>query len=102
MLAYYATCLDGPEDRRNVAIEWGDRDGAPFVRSCQVWEESRLIGRPGGSCYAGWPRTVVAFNLNPLHRNLNRGDHRIVWNASLNWQAILAAKPPDGLASETN
>jgi hypothetical protein len=101
-MAYYATCRDGPEDRRNVAIEWGDRDGAPFVRSCQVWEESRLIGRPAVLAMPVGRGHVVAFNLNPLHRNLNRGDHRIVWNASLNWQAILAAKPPDGLASETN
>ena len=35
---------------------------------------------------------VVAFNFNPLHRDLNRGDHRMVWNAILNWQAIVAGK----------
>jgi hypothetical protein len=33
---------------------------------------------------------VVAFNFNPFHRDLNRGDHRLVWNAIINWQAILA------------
>ena len=36
---------------------------------------------------------VVAFNFNPLHRDLNRGDHRLVWNAILNWEAILGARP---------
>jgi hypothetical protein len=33
---------------------------------------------------------VVAFNFNPLYRDLNRGDHRMVWNAIMNWQAIVA------------
>jgi hypothetical protein len=25
---------------------------------------------------------------------MNRGDHRLVWNAILNWQAILSAHAP--------
>jgi hypothetical protein len=41
---------------------------------------------------------VVAFNFNPMHRDLNRGDERLLWNAILNWQAILAA--PHELQSE--
>jgi hypothetical protein len=28
-----------------------------------------------------------------MHRDLNRGDQRLLWNAILNWQAILAARP---------
>jgi hypothetical protein len=32
---------------------------------------------------------VVAFNFNPFHRDLNRGDHRLVWNTIINWQSIL-------------
>jgi hypothetical protein len=46
---------------------------------------------------------VVSFNFNPFHRDMNRGDHRLVWNALLNWQAILSApapfsiSPPSGL-----
>jgi len=36
---------------------------------------------------------VIAFNFNPFHRDLNRGDQRLVWNALLNWQAILATQP---------
>jgi hypothetical protein len=38
---------------------------------------------------------VVAFNFNPLHRDLNRGDQRLLWNAILNWEAILA-RPAGG------
>jgi hypothetical protein len=36
---------------------------------------------------------VITFNFNPMHRDLSRGDHRLVWNAILNWQAILEAQP---------
>jgi hypothetical protein len=35
-------------------------------------------------------RHVVAFNFNPLYRDSNRGDQRMLWNAIINWQAILA------------
>jgi hypothetical protein len=36
---------------------------------------------------------VVSFNFNPMHRDLNRGDQRMLWNTILNWQAIVAAHP---------
>jgi len=32
---------------------------------------------------------VVTFNFNPLHRDLNRGDQRMLWNAIINWRAIV-------------
>ena len=90
-MAYCTTCLDGPEDATNVVMEWGDKDGgAPFVLSGQAWGEARLIGRPALLDIPVGRGHVVAFNFNPLHRDLNRGDHRLVWNAILNWQAILA------------
>lgn len=37
---------------------------------------------------------VIVFNFNPFHRDLNRGDHRLVWNAVMNWQAILGKETP--------
>ncbi len=89
-MAYCTTCLDGPEDRSHIVMEWGDRDGAPFVVSGQAWGENRLIGRPAILDMPVGRGRVVAFNFNPLHRDLNRGDHRLVWNAIINWQAILA------------
>ncbi len=91
-MAYCTTCLDGPEDRSHIVMEWGDRDGAPFVVSGQAWGESRLIGRPAILDMPVGRGHVVAFNFNPLHRDLNRGDHRLVWNAIINWQAILAGR----------
>ena len=32
---------------------------------------------------------VIAYNFNPMHRNLNRSDYRLLWNAILNWQALV-------------
>jgi hypothetical protein len=88
-MAYCTSCLDGPEDRSGIVLEWGDRDGAPLVVSGQAWGEAGLAGRPAILDLPAGRGRVVAFNFNPLHRDLNRGDHRLVWNAILNWRAIL-------------
>jgi len=93
-MAYCTTCLDGPFDASSVVLEWGDRDGAPFLVSGQVWGESNLIGRPAILDTPVGAGHVVTFNFNPLHRDLNRGDQRMLWNALLNWQAILARSNP--------
>jgi hypothetical protein len=91
-MAYCTSCLDGPDDRRGIVLEWGDREGAPLVVSGQAWGEERLVGRPAILDLPVSRGHVVAFNFNPLHRDLNRGDHRLVWNAILNWQAILGVR----------
>ena len=87
-MAYCTTCLDGPEDRSAIVMEWGDREGAPFVVSGQAWGEEKLIGRPAILDMRAGRGHVVAFNFNPVHRDMNRGDHRLLWNAILNWEAI--------------
>ena len=92
-MAYCTVCLDGPIDRGGVVLEWGDKDGAPFVVSGQAWGEENLIGRPAILDLRAGKGHVIAFNFNPLHRDLNRGDQRMLWNAILNWQAILAGQP---------
>jgi hypothetical protein len=88
-MAYCTTCLDGPVDFSSVVLEWGDRDGAPILVSGQVWGEGNLAGRPAILDSPVGQGHVVTFNFNPLHRDLNRGDQRMLWNAILNWQAIL-------------
>ncbi len=88
-MAYCQSCLDGPYDPNAVVLEWGDRDGAPLLVSGQVWGESGLIGRPAIFDLTEGRGHVIAFNFNPMHRDLNRGDQRMLWNALLNWQAIL-------------
>jgi hypothetical protein len=99
-MAYCTTCLDGPEDRSGVVMEWGDTDGAAFVVSGQAWGEENLIGRPAVVDMPVGKGHVVCFNFNPMHRDMNRGDQRLLWNAILNWQAIIAGqpKPPVSLA----
>lgn len=91
-MAYCTTCLDGPVDKSSVVLEWGDKDGAPFLVSGQVWGEGNLIGRPAILDLPVGQGHVVSFNFNPLHRDLNRGDQRMLWNAIINWQAIVAGE----------
>ena len=91
-MAYCTVCLDGPTDRSAIVLEWGDRDGAPFVISGQAWGEENLVGRAAILDTPVGAGHVITFNFNPLHRDLNRGDQRLLWNAIINWRAILAAQ----------
>jgi hypothetical protein len=90
-MAYCTVCLDGPIDRSGIVLEWGDREGAPFVVSGQAWGEDNLIGRAAILDMPVGKGHVITFNFNPLHRDLNRGDQRMLWNAIINWRAIVAA-----------
>ncbi len=90
-MAFCTTCLDGPPDPGSVVLQWGDGGTKePFLISGQVWGESNLIGRPAILDVPVGRGRVVAFNFNPLHRDLNRGDQRLLWNVLLNWEAIRA------------
>ncbi len=105
-MAYCTTCLDGPEDRSGVVMEWGDSEAKDFVVSGQAWGEENLIGRPAILDMPVGKGHVVSFNFNPMHRDLNRGDQRMLWNAILNWQAIVAGQPkapePSGPSEESD
>lgn len=94
-MAYCMGCLDRPYDLRSIVLEWGDRGGAPLLVSGQVWGPSGLIGRPAILDMPEGRGHVVAFNFNPFHRDLNRGDQRMVWNALLNWQWIVRGERKD-------
>ena len=92
-MAYCTGCLDGPVDPGGVVLEWGDREGAPFVVSGQAWGESGFLGHPAILDMPVGRGHVVAFNFNPLHRDMNRGDQRMLWNTIINWQAIVKGVP---------
>lgn len=92
-MAYCTTCLDGPEDRSGVVMEWGDAESKSFVVSGQAWGEENLSGRPAILDMPVGKGHIVSFNFNPMHRDMNRGDQRLLWNAILNWQAIVAGQP---------
>ncbi len=51
--------------------------------------EDELEGRPAILDLPAGKGRVVAFLFNPVHRDLNRSDHRFLWNALLNWSALL-------------
>jgi hypothetical protein len=87
-MAYCTTCLDGPVDASSVVLEWGDRDGEAMLVSGQIWGEANLKGRPAILDSPVGNGHVVSFNFNPLHRDMNRGDQRMLWNAILNWEGI--------------
>jgi hypothetical protein len=110
-MAYCTTCLDGPIDRSGIVLEWGDRAGddhvgaplresAPLLVSGQVWGAAGLVGRPAVLDLISGKGHVVAFNFNPFHRDMNRGDQRLVWNAILNWQKIVAQPPSATMTRE--
>lgn len=81
-------------------MEWGDSDAQSFVVSGQAWGEENLVGRPAIFDMPVGKGHVVSFNFNPMHRDLNRGDQRLLWNAILNWQAIVAAHPKNDATAE--
>jgi hypothetical protein len=89
-MAYCTSCLDGPEDRSPIVLEWGDSDGAPMVVSGGAKGEDVLAGKPAILDAPVGRGRVIAFNFNPVHRDLNRSDFRMLWNAILNWRAIVS------------
>ena len=109
-MAYCTTCLDGPLDRSGIVLEWGDRasdnregsgsEAAPLLVSGQLWGAAGLIGRPAVLDLPEGKGHVVAFNFNPFHRDMNRGDQRLVWNAMLNWQKILTQQNTSSMTRE--
>ena len=61
---------------------------------------AELIGRPAVLDLPEGKGHVVAFNFNPFHRDMNRGDQRLVWNAMLNWQKILTQQNTSSMTRE--
>jgi hypothetical protein len=99
-MSYCTTCLDGPVDPSGIVLQWGDSEGAPFVVSGQAWGEQNLIGRAAILDLHAGAGHVIAFNFNPLHRDLNRGDQRMLWNAIINWRAVLADRGAEHQTSQ--
>jgi hypothetical protein len=85
-MAYCTSCLEGPVDRRFVVSTWGGP--GPMVVSGGMRGESDLKGRPAILDVPVGRGHVVAYNFTPIHRDMNRSDHRFLWNAILNWNAL--------------
>jgi len=85
-MAYCTSCLTGPVDERHVVMSWGG-DG-PMVVSGGMRGESELAGKPAVLATPTGQGHIVSYNFNGIHRDMNRGDYRLVWNAILNWNAL--------------
>jgi hypothetical protein len=85
-MAYCTSCLDGPVDRRGVVASWGG-SGAMVVSGGMRGEKS-LKGYPAVFDLPVGRGRVVAYNFDPIHRDMNRSDYRFLWNAILNWRAL--------------
>jgi hypothetical protein len=95
-MAYCTSCLDGPVDPRWVVLQWGPADPGSETRivSGGALGVDELAGRPAILAVPSGDGVVVAFNFNPMHRDLNRSDYRLLWNAILNWSEV--GRPVDG------
>jgi hypothetical protein len=97
-MAYCTSCLDGPVDTRWMVLQWGTsreeaEESAPgasdtLVVSGGVLRGEELVGRPAILAVPRGDGTIVAYNFNPAHRDLNRSDYRLLWNGLLNWQHL--------------
>lgn len=85
-MAYCTSCLDGPVDARHVVMNWGGE--GPMVVSGGIRGESGLAGKPAVLDTPTGLGHIVSYNFNGIHRDMNRGDHRLVWNAIINWNAL--------------
>ena len=65
-----------------------DRD--PILVSGGGRNLDALEGRPALLSVPVGEGNIVVFNFNPMHRDLNRSDYRLLWNAILNWAQLIA------------
>ena len=76
-----------PEEK--AAREKAAKGEVKMLVSGALKGEDDLEGRPAILDIAAGKGRVIAFNFNPIHRDLNRSDHRLLWNALLNWSFLL-------------
>ena len=102
-----------PADRRWIVLQWGTRlpraereleespealkterqDRTPMVVSGGMRGEDELEGHAAILDLPAGRGRVIAFNFNPMHRDLNRSDYRFLWNVLLNWSSLPPAVP---------
>jgi hypothetical protein len=108
-----------PADRRHVVLQWGTKlpkeereekegddrkvkdgkpaekkDDGPMLVSGGMRGEDNLEGRPAILDIPVGKGRVLAYNFNPMHRDLNHSDYRFLWNALLNWNALSSVETP--------
>ncbi len=90
-MAYCTSCLTGPIDERHVVLTWGGQ--GDLVVSGGMRGEKALSGHPAIIDTPIGRGHVVSYNFNGVHRDMNRGDFRLVWNAIINWNELPESSP---------
>ncbi|MCI0516257.1 MAG: hypothetical protein L0Y45_00325 [Woeseiaceae bacterium] len=80
-------------EKKEKENEDEESDAGELVISGGIKNGDSLQGHPAIRDIPVGTGRVIAFNFNPMHRDLNRSDHRFLWNAILNWQRILQPGP---------
>ena len=96
-------------DRGLIVLQWGSRPprelrdeegeggkpsqeqeakAPPLLVSGGIKGEEVLEGRPAILDIPAGKGRVLAYNFNPVYRELNHSDYRLLWNALLNWEAV--------------
>jgi len=104
-------------DRGMVVLQWGSRPPKelredeneeekpskdeeaktpPLLVSGGIKGEDMLEGQPAILDIPVGRGRVLAYNFNPVYRELNRSDYRLLWNALLNWQNLGAGAKATG------
>jgi hypothetical protein len=86
---------------REMVMQWGTKE---FGAGSSEPAESMILS--GGGQHAesleGPPAIldipqgkghVLAYNFNPMHRDLNHSDYRYLWNGILNWDHLPPLAP---------
>jgi Zinc carboxypeptidase len=92
-MSYCTSCLSGPYDFRQMVLQWGTKDfggdalekADPIIVSGGGHQAESLQGRPAILDIQLGNGHVLAYNFNPMHRDLNHSDYRLLWNGILNW-----------------
>ncbi len=85
-MGYCTSCLTGPVDERHIVLSWGGEKG--MVVSGGMRGESQLKDHPAILDTPVGNGHIISYNFNGIHRDMNRGDFRLVWNAVINWNAL--------------
>jgi len=104
-------------DRGLIVLQWGTRapkeerddeeeaesagkdatvKSPPMLVSGGIKGEDALEGRPAILDIPVGRGRVLAYNFNPIHRELNHSDYRLLWNALLNWPLGVPNGTPGG------
>ena len=76
----------------DAEVDPGAGPAAPILISGGGKNQSALEGRPAVLDVPLGDGSVLVFNFNPMHRDLNHADSRYLYNGILNWRYIASRR----------